>query len=589
MKQRSHLTIVTLLVAHLVLGWGATQATAQLDPRVDIASGRHRANYPLPRHFDHRHMLLEIDFPDMREPRLSAKQVLTVAPVGAARSVLRLDAVELDIRSISRDGKPLAFTYDRAELLIELGSAVPEGEEIQITIEYDVHYPSGNGIGLTWTPGDPDAASLTARSPQIHAQGEPQSNSRWFPCHDFPNERTTTELVVTAEEAYQVVSNGRLVYRSPSGDGRVTWHWLQDKPHPYYLVTLVVGQFAEVELGGEGSERPGLPMTVYTPHGTEDNVARTFARTPIMIARFEALFDEPFPWDKYDQLMVRNFAAGAMENTSATTFAEMFANTPIGATEGVIAHELTHQWFGDLVTCKGWEHLWLNEGWASYGEALWARASAEPGEERAAYLASINGFLRRQTAMNQGFAPTFPAMVSRYYDDPQLTFMKADDVYAKGALVLHMLHERLGEEDFWRAVRLYLDRFQNQMAETDDFRHVLEEVSGIGLEPFFDQWVYRPGLPRLRVDADWDDSANALQIAVEQTQMIDEANPAYVFVLPVRVIFADGSTRTVAMDVDGRSAGGSFSFSEKPVDIEVNPEITVAAAVRTKHTLSGDR
>ncbi|MCH8940715.1 MAG: phosphoadenosine phosphosulfate reductase family protein, partial [Chloroflexi bacterium] len=147
---------------------------------------------------------------------------------------------------------------------------------------------------------------------------------------------------------------------------------------------------------------------------------------------------------------------------------------------------------------------------AKYGEALWAQASAEPGEERAAYLDTISGFLRRQKAMNQGFAPTFPAMASRYYDDPQLTFMKADDVYAKGALVLHMLHELLGDEDFWRGTRLYLDRFKGKMAETDDFRHALEDVSGVSLEQFFDQWVFRPGLPRLRVDADWDESAGAL-------------------------------------------------------------------------------
>lgn len=592
MKRCSCPRIVLLFLA-LFLGSGVVPASAQLDPRVDLASGRHRANYPPPRHFDHLHMLLEIDFPDMNEPRFSARQVLTVAPVGRARSVLRLDAVELEIQSVWREGKPLAFTYDRAELRIELGSMVAEDEEVEVTIEYEAHYPSGNGVGLTWTPGNPEASSLTDRSPQIHTQGEPQSNSRWFPCHDYPNERTTTELVVTAEEAYQVVSNGRLLYRSPTDDGRVTWHWLQDKAHVYYLVTLVVGQFAEVRLDGAETARPGLPMTVYTPHGTEEHVATTFARTPEMIVLFEKLFDEPFPWDKYDQLMVRNFVAGAMENTSASSFSEMFARTPIAATERVIAHEMVHQWYGNLVTCKGWEHLWLNEGWASLGEAIWAGASAEEGMERSAYLDSMRGFLRRQVAMNQGFAPTFPAMASRYYDDPMLTFMKADDVYAKGALVLHMLRERLGEEDFWHASRVYLDRFHDEVAETDDIRRVFEEVSGQSLERFFDQWVHRPGIPRLRVDADWDEGVGAgtgaLQIAIEQTQLIDADNPAYVFSLPVRVVFADGSSETVVIDVAGRSAGGSFVFSSTPVDIEVNPEITVAAAVRTKHTLSGGR
>lgn len=589
MKRLTKLSDLPLIAVVLSAIWFVNSAPGQVDPRVDFVSGKHTANFPPPRYFDHRHMVVEIDIPDMREPRLNARQVLTLAPIGKARSVLHLDAVELDIESITLNGKPLAYAYDRSELIVDLGAKIEMGEEFQVGIEYSVHYPSGNGIGLTWTPGIGDAGSLTARSPQIHAQGEPQSNSRWFPCHDFPNERTSTELVITAEEDYQVIANGRLVYRSPTQDGRVTWHWLQDKAHPYYLVTMVIGKFAEIEIGGRESSQPDLPMTVYTPHGTENNVEKTFGRTRLMIAAFEKQFDEPYPWDKYDQLIVRNFAAGAMENTSATTFAEMFARTPRGATEAVIAHELTHQWFGDLVTCRGWENLWLNEGWASYGEAIWAQASAEPGKEREAYLDTIRGFFRRQGGMNHAFAPTFSAMASRYYDNPQLTFMKADDVYAKGALVLHMLHEKLGDDDFWTATRIYLDRFKGRMAETDDYRHIFEEVSGESLEQFFDQWVHRPGLPRLRVDADWDEAAGAVQIAVVQNQQIDAANPAYQFDLPVRVIFDDGTTEMIRVVIDSRTSGGSFPFSQAPIDLEVNPDMSVAAIVRTSHTLSGER
>ena len=575
-----------LIAPIFALALAASPGVAQVDSRFDLESGRSTANYPPPRHFDHLHMLLEIDIPDMDEPRLTARETLTLSSIGSRRSELRLDAVGLQVRAVERAGLPQSFTHDGSVLRIKLDPPVEADEQFQVTIDYGLEYPLGNGLGLTWTAGNPDADALTNRVPQIHSQGEPQLNSRWFACHDFPNESATTEIVVTVDQAYQAIANGRLVYRSPNADGRVTWHWLQDKPHAYYLVSLVIGRFAEIDIGGDDSGRPGLPMTVFTPFGTEAHVAMTFRRTPDMIAYFEALFDEPFPWDKYHQLIVRNFAAGAMENTSATTFATSFARTPLAVTEGIIAHELTHQWFGDLVTCKSWEHLWLNEGWASYGEALWAQASAEPGHEREAYLDTIAGFLKRQSGINRSFVPTFPAMASNFYRDPQLVFMKPDDVYSKGALVLHMLHERLGDDIFWRGVRTYLDRYQYRQVETDDFRHVLEEVSGRSLQQFFDQWVHRPGLPRLRVDADYD--AGTLQVAIEQTQLIDADNPAYAFSLPIRLVFADGSERMIAIDVAGRSAGGSFSMPEPPERIEVNPDITVAAAVRTTYATPGE-
>jgi len=550
--------------------------SAQVDPRWEMETGRDTANWPPPRHFDHIRMVLELDIPEMDEPRLSASQQLTLVAIGSPRSTLTLDAgPRISIRGVRTDHRELAFIHEAPKLEIDLGQRISPGEPIDITIDYDFEYPTGTGLGFTWTPGNPDRFSDTDRAPQIHTQGQPQHNHTWFPCHDFPNERVATELIITLEDGFQAISNGRLESQTAGADGRARWHWVQDQPHPYYLVVLVVGDFAEIDLGGTDSARPGLPMRLFTPHGTEASAERAFGRTPDQVAHFEALFDESYPFAKYDQLIVRNFAAGAMENTTAVTFAPSFASMSRDAAEGTIAHELVHHWFGDMITCKSWEHLWLNEGWASYGQALWKEAAAPPEEARGAYLEGIAEFLSQQR-VNFGFSPTFPALASNHYVDAFQNFVKPDNVYQKGPLVLHMLREQLGDEVFWRGVRSYIDRFKYDEVETDDFRRVLEEVSGQNLELFFDQWVWRPGLPKLRVDVDWDDRTGELVVNIAQTQMINDVNPPYVFDLPIDVDLPGGAVH-IDLPVSRQRTLHRVQLDQPPVGVSINPDITVAA------------
>lgn len=552
------------------------------DPRIH-EDGRRAAVWPASPLFDYQHMKLVLDIPDMSQPKLRGQETLRLAALGRARDAIRLDCNGPEIKEVRLGRDALPFTVADKVLLIQLPRPAAVGTPFEIQITYDLDFGKNKGNGLTYSTPHKKPPNDSFAFPQIHSQGEAQENSRWFPCHDFPNDRLTTELIVTVETGYEVSSNGNLLSKKETQDGRTTWHWLQNKPHVNYLVTLVVGKFGVVELGGPDSARPGLPMPVYTFLGTEDAVRKSFADTPEMVAFFEEKFDEPYPWDKYAQVIVRDFRWGGMENTSATT---LYAQAANGDDEtDLISHELAHQWFGDLITCRTWEHLWLNEGWASISEALWQEHKGGPENGRKEYLKVIRRFAGEQRAGNRGKSPDAPALASNRYADPDEAIMKADDVYAKGAMVLHMLRQRLGDAVFTAGTRLYLDRYKYNQAETDDFRRCMEEVSGQSLERFFDQWVNRPGLPRLDIDLEWDDSSKQLAVTIEQTQTINADNPAYAFSFPLYAKYEDGGGEYLYVKVDGRQARATFTLPSKPSNIATDPSVSVLAGAKVRKPL----
>lgn len=565
------------------------------DPRIDTGTGRDKRVWPPDVLFEHKHMLLEVTIPDVATPKISGRVTVTLASIGVAQSRLVLDAGPgLTIESVLVGGTPAKFTHDKEaqKLDIDLLSPRLPGKDVQVQITYMGDKPGGRGAGLTFSADDDRTPEV---DPMIHAQGQPQSNHLWFPCHDFPNLRLSTEVKATVPEAFEAVSNGRLVSVTRTSivgaDGQKfaarTFHWKQDKPHAYYLVTLCVGRFDVVNVGGPKSDRPGLWMPVYGPLGSGEALRRGFGNTPAMVANFEEVFATPFPWDKYAQIMCRDFAAGAMENTSATTFSSALARAGgrRGSIDDIIAHELCHQWFGDLITCRSWEHLWLNEGWATFGEALWA----EKVKGRAGYEAAIaRNFASERLSSASRRAPRNPPMVSNRYTKPDARFTSPDNVYQKGGAVLHMLRERLGDEVFFKGVRLYLKRNAFGHVETDDFRFALEEASGQSLERFFDQWCLRPGHPALQVDIEWkadgdDKGPGTLKLRVEQTQRIDADNPSYAFSLPVYVeLDGEKSGRWVQVVCDSASSTASVKLPSEPTDVQVDPNMTVLSRMKVK-------
>lgn len=568
------------------------------DPRLDPQTGALRAVWPPATLWDHLHMKLTMDFADIAVPRFTAVQELRLTPRGQARDVIELDCGDwITIASVTLatdkgDSPPLSTARDGRTLRISLPAPVAPGAQVTIKTSYACDFSAGSGDGLTWIKPIAGAKSETDRFPVIYSQGQAEHNHKWFPCHDFPNERVTTEMVVTVPSGYEVSSNGRQISKTVSGVGdtrRVTAHWLQDKPHVYYLVTLVIGKYSLVNIGRPGEvinlNKPReigkpFPIMAYAPIGKEAATERVLARTPKMVRLFERLFDEPYPWDRYAQVLVRGFNGG-MENTSATTLMASIADAD--DMDDLVSHELGHQWFGDLVTCRGWAHLWLNEGWASYCEALWSeeRAGPDPKAADTEYLKTVAGFLSRQRA-NRGSAPITSPMVSNRYRNPDAPFQKPDNPYSKGGLILHMLREKLGKEAFYKGVALFIDRHKYALADTDDFRRSLEESSGQGLEQFFAQWCFRPGTPRFKVSLAY--SAGELSITAEQTQTINGDNPAFVFDLPIVLKLPSGERTTAIMPVRGTVSTITIA-TEKPESILYDPRITCGASFSVEKDL----
>lgn len=544
-----------------------------------------RVNFAPPLDADFLNMRLELFIADMNTPTIEAVEHLTLTPIDTPLAEVGLDAHLLDIASVSAAGYETAFDYDGHALCVRFDPPVPVGQTVTLTTTYTVNDPP---YGLIWTP---ESAAFPGRAAQIHTQGEPETNSYWFPCHDFPNDRLTTEVVVTLPQGYQVLSNGRLVERDVRSikASRVggehdlvaynTYHWSQDEAaggaHVPYLMTMVIGKFDVVDVGTKR-----LPMPVYVPRGRGKDVRTTYGRTGAMVKLFEGLFDEPYPWSKYAQAVVWNFGAGGMENTSATTMFDAAIYSQAESIDqdydGLIAHELGHQWFGDLITCDTWEHIWLNEGFATYLAALWfGQRDGLDG-----YYASMQRNFDNVVRGDTGTAPGTPAMVSPVYDHPWEVFRRGANPYPKGASILHMLRQRFGDKQFFGSIADYLDEHRLTTAVTTDLQAAFENRTGASLDSFFSQWAYRPGIPRVTIETFWDEAAGTLTLTAEQTQTIDADNPAFVIEIPVQIRMP-GSKRirqqSETLRMDGPKASLTIPLTTRPDLVVFNPELSVLA------------
>lgn len=528
----------------------------------DEATGADKRNFPRDRLVDYGHMKLELRFDDLNDRSFSAVETLTFIPIGVPVHAITLDAVGLQIDSVTLNGSAVTHFRDDETISLSFDPPLKPGKEYTLRFEYVCDHPYD---GMFFTPYSPDAPNYSA---EVHTQGQAETNRHWFIAHDFPNERMTTELIVDVPEEFQVSSNGKLVSNNVKS-GRRVCHWLQDKPHVSYLVSLVIGKFDVVEL------KHRVPMKVWVPIGQGKNVERTYGRTGEMIDLFEARTGVKYPWDRYDQLTVKNFGSGGMENTSATS---MYPTAILDETalldtdlESLIAHELGHQWTGDMITCKSWEHIWLNEGWATYFSVLWFEQ--RDGED------GYYDNMRRQMRVAFRDRTSDPVgMVSPIYDGPWETFRRRANPYPKGASILHMLRMMLGEDVFWEGVRKYMNDHAFGVVETNDFRYAMEAVSGLGLEWFFEQWCYRPGAPALDVTVDFDTRNRELMVDIKQTQQIDERTPAFRFDLPVHVRTAKGNA-THTINVTEKATSWRVKLDSPPTMVVIDPHLHVLKTI----------
>ena len=474
---------------------------------------------------------LDVRF-DWPKAHLIGKATLDLKPYFYPTDKLELDAKGFDINrvALSKDGSliDLKYEYDSLMLTIQLDKVYTRNEEFTVFIDYVAKPDELDNVGSAAIAGDkglyfinPDG---TENKPQqIWTQGETKANSCWFPTIDSPNERTLQEMFITVQDKYITLSNGKLVDSQKNSDGTRTDHWNQTIPHAPYLFMMCIGEFAKVS-----DEWRGIEVDYYVEKDYEPYAREIFGNTPEMLEFFSNKLGYDYPWEKYSQVVVRDFVSGAMENTSAVIHGNFLQRTHrelIDATnEDVISHELFHHWFGDLVTCESWANLPLNEGFATYGEYLWREYKYGKDEADQHIYTDLTNYLAEATIKREPLI--------RYYHRNRDDMFDAHS-YQKGGRVLHMLRDLVGDDAFFASLKHYLNKNAFTDVEIDELRMAFEEVCGQDLNWFFDQWYHQPGHPELKVKYDYEDGKAIVE--VEQTQNLDYM-PVYRLPVDVDVV-----------------------------------------------------
>ena len=484
------------------------------------------------------HMELDLEF-DWQRQAVLGKAKLKVKPFFYPHRILVLDAKDFDMGAVTLiapdSTTKLSYRYNEKQLSIYLPKELNSKDTVEILINYTA-FPernSGNGsAAITDTKGlyfiDP-LDTIPGKPTMIWTQGETEHNSKWFPTIDRPNERFTHAIRLTVPDSMLSVSNGVLVRQELLGNGLRKDHWEMKLPHAPYLVAIAVGNF-----GKSTASHGSVPLAYYVERGFEKGAGKVFENTPKMMAFFEEKLGIPFPWPKYDKVVVRDYVSGAMENTTASIFMEELRLDEREALDSewdyIIAHELFHQWFGDLVTTESWANLTLNEAFANYSEYLWNEHQYGKDQAALKLVAEMEGY----------FAEAEEKQVNLIRFD----YVDSEDMfdahsYNKGGVVLHMLRVFLGDEAFFQGLQEYVKKHAFQSVEVHDLRLAMEKVSGKDLNWFFNQWFLSKGHPELSILVDYSIPENIL-ITVTQVQDLSDSP---LFQLPLEVSWYEGRVR----------------------------------------------
>lgn len=505
------------------------------------------------------HTKLEISL-DWDKQRLNGVATLHLRPYFYPQDKVILDAKNFDIDRVQLIHgtlkKDLDYFNSGVHLYISLDSLYARNEDIFIEIKYTARpteritegsraIESDQGLYFV-NPQGKDKYKPT----QVWTQGETEANSCWFPTIDSPNERTTQEIFLTVDNRYRTLSNGELVYSKFNGDSTRTDYWKLDLPHAPYLFMIAVGEFEVYEESWRD-----IPLTYYMEKEYSEYAKDIFGATPEMMDFFSRLYGMDYVWPKYAQVVVRDFVSGAMENTTATVF---YDDLNVDRRElidynfeKIIAHELAHQWFGDLVTCESWANLTLNEGFANYAEYLWYEYKYGSYEADLHAMDELDQYL--EEAGNKQVD-----LIRFYYSDREDMFDSHS--YAKGGLVLNMLRDYVGDEAFFTALYLYLEQHKFSSVEVHDLRLAFEEVTGEDLNWFFNQWFLASGHPILEIEHNFTDTTLAITVAQKQ-----DLNSTPLYRIPVSVdLFSDSGIDSYLINVDRPQQTFEFRLEARP-------------------------
>jgi aminopeptidase N len=504
---------------------------------------------------------LDVKF-DYDKAYMYGKEWVTLKPHFYSTDTLELDAKGMDIHKIEmvKEGKnvPLKYDYDGMILRIHLDRTYHRENNYTLYIDYTakpnelkVHQGSAaitDAKGLYFiNPKGEEKDKPT----QIWTQGETESNSVWFPTIDKPNQKCTEEITMTVPSKYVTLSNGLLVESKNNSDGTRTDHWKLDLPNAPYLFFMGVGEYSIIKDSYKGKEVAYYVEKAYAPVAR-----RIFGHTPEMMAFYSRMTGVDYAWPKYDQIVGRDYVSGAMENTTCTLHGEQAQQDARELTDGnqwedVIAHELFHHWFGDLVTCESWSNITLNESFADFSETLWNEYKYGKDAGDAVNYAGIQTYLQQPENAEKD-------LVRFHYADKEDVFDQVS--YPKGGRILNMLRNYVGDSAFWKSLNLYLNTYKFKSAEAQELRLAFEEVTGEDLNWYWNQWYYGSGHPKLTIDYVYNDAAGKVRVIVNQTQ-----ESGKVFRLPVAIDVYNGAAKTRhQVWVEDKTDTFTFSYASHP-------------------------
>jgi len=521
--------------------------------------------------FDAQHYVLRVSF-DRAAKKVFGDTTVVLKPMAEGFTEFSLDAVGLTFESVKLEpgGTALQYKATPGSIKITLDRSYGPADTVSVRLKYSA--APKKGVYFVDAVTDTDRVNHSA---QIWTQGEPDEARHWFPSFDFPSDKATTEEYITAASDETVIGNGEFLGKTDNGNATTTWHYKMPVPHSTYLVSFVIGKYVRLD-----DKAGDVSLGFYVYPGKETTARNAFTQTKDMIPVYESLTGIKFPYNKYDQTIVASFQFGGMENITATTMAdsEIFwgdFDFGRGIVTDLVSHELAHSWFGDLVTCRNWAELWLNEGFATFMEAAYREKVNGRADYMRKVMSDAGEFLADDSVTRRRHG-----LFNRRADEVDKLFDTSAVTYNKGGVVLHMLREQVGTETFWKAVNAYLNRHKFGSVETTDLKAAMEEASGQDLGWFFDQWVYSTGAPRLTVRPVYSAKAKTLKLTITQTQKIDPLIPA-AFTLPLNITTSvqGGGASTRSSTIAKRIETISYKTSARPVKVEIDPENRIPAKI----------
>ena len=480
------------------------------------------------RTYDLQHQIVHVRF-DWSRHAVVGSTTLRLAPLDKPLTEIALDAVGMTIVKVSApSGARLRYDYDGNTLTVRLPGTLRSGARTTFTVDYESVRPK-------------KGAYFIDRRHVVWTQGETDDTRYWVPTYDYPNDKTTWEFFIRTAKKEKALSNGRLVGEPRAVGDELEWHWTLEQPNSTYLMTVVTGDFVVLQ-----DKWRATPVGYWTYADSVEATWRGMGKTPRMIDLYSARTGVDYPFAKYDQANVPDYIFGGMENVTATTQADDGILHPASEetlfnSEGLVAHELGHQWYGDYLTTRDWSNVWLNEGFATFMAQIWSEQgrSAEQGavDRRSSHKATITA----------DSAARRPLVYDRWVTNPFELFFSGH-IYPKGATVLQMLRHQLGDSLFWRAMNRYTTAHAKGNVVSDDLRHAFEEVTGRDFRPFFAKWVYGAGLPVFQVTYGYDATAHAVTLEAREVQARDSLTGFFDPDVDVEILTDAGAVRaTVAV------------------------------------------